>query len=134
MLTSLFLSFKNILRDKNPDDLAQNEADNCFIISCPLDNKKSPEDSSKERKTVSSGSDGTHSTPGMCLPASCFLTVMGQGDDDPSLPPEQKDGDVLASDICPICQEPLADNTVELTHCCGRLFHAHCLDASSSQC
>ena len=139
VLVSLFSSLDNLRPDKGSGTLPQNEADfelsdelsececdSCFVISCPLQNTNPSQASSTESLAASSPGK-THCPPVTALPASCFLTPVGQGDDDPDQPPENNDQEFLELGICPICQESLPTHTMELTYCCGRLFHADCL-------
>lgn len=104
----------------------------CFLICFPAGS-----DPNSPVQTFSAKSDSTdQNTSGsistsFTLPATCFLTSLGQGEDDPEEPNEDDDEESPVSDVCPICLESLNSKNMELTYCCGRLFHVDCLDQNS---
>ena len=116
-----------LLEDKGNFEKLEDRARNNSIITHPAGNSASPQQSCLTESQTGPDSDNIYIFWTMYLPASCFLTPTGQGGDDPSLPPDEDDEESPVSDICPICQEPLSIETMEMTYCCGRLFHTHCL-------
>ena len=105
----------------------------CFMMCFPTEYA-----STGAFKPPENSADGNQNTAGSIafqsvLPASCFLTTLGEGDDDPKKPDEDDKEESPVSDVCPICLESLNSKTMELTHCCGRLFHAACLTQNCRQ-
>lgn len=137
-LTGLFLSLDQPTIDTNlfsagsfekEQALANNPYPPFSLICCPkgfesTESPCKPPDNSNSEVQNSAGSFSNSRS----LAASCFLTTLGKGDDDPEEPnEEEEDEESPVSGVCPICLEALSEKKMELTHCCGRLFHAACL-------